>query len=398
MSWWADSWQSAIEGDIFDDTSRLRAGQNLARRARVPVEIEPGAATGRFVKGAQLVAATVSFKAIDDEGWRTFCALVAKRPAVAGAVLTGQFPPELEGQADDAKIRLQPYQGAVSSVCSCEEWDEPCQHVWALLLTLIDTIEVDPFTVLVLLGRSRKDLLDGVRSHRSGSGSASAAVAGPRGEDPGMDPALAFSRPVGPMPRPQPLPRMAGQPVELATPPPADSGITDADLVRLVSDAAQRATAHLQGTDIAGLHRSPEADLVRRAASLPRDAVRNDLDELDDLADAALLKPEVLRAKAVAWRLAGEAGLAVHDERWEPAVHEMAAGTAVLGERARSTGNIVSATLTSDRLGSGIGVQLRLSPDRRWWRFEADEQLGWVLASDGFTDPADALPDDARSS
>jgi hypothetical protein len=36
-------------------------------------------------------------------------------------------------------------------------------------------------------------------------------------------------------------------------------------------------------------------------------------------------------------------------------------------------------------------VQLRRDHRNRWWRFDADDRLGWVLASGSFADPADAL-------
>ena len=89
------------------------------------------------------------------------------------------------------------------------------------------------------------------------------------------------------------------------------------------------------------------------------------------------------RASAVAWRLAGAAGLTAHDHRWQPEPHLLDAAIDLVGPRPRVNGNIVA----------GNGMQLRLTPDHRWWRFEADDELGWVLASDGFHEPADALPD-----
>ncbi len=383
MSWWADSWRSAFEADVFDDITRQRAGRNLRRRADMTVELEPGAATARFVKGAETIATTVSFGFIADDGWATFCRLIAQRPPVAAAVLTGQLPADIEAEAAAAGIALNPTRQNVSSVCSCDEWDEPCTHVWALIEDLLDTIAVDPFTVLVLVGRNREQLVDQVRMARSGRTEPSGASTEPRGPDGGVPAADAFSRRAVSLPAARPVPRAAGQAVPLPTPPPSDSGIAEADLASLVGDAARRASALLQGTDTAGLRRSVDADLVRRAARFSEPVAPAAHAELELLASASEVSVEELRAGAVAWRLAGDDGLGVHQHRWDPEPHLLDPAVGLLGHRPRVTGNVVA----------GGGMQLRFSPDHRWWRFEANDELGWVLASDGFEDPADALPD-----
>lgn len=383
MSWWADSWRSAFEGDVFDDITKQRAGRNLRRRVETTVELEPGAATARFVKGAESVATTLSFGFVTDDGWAAFCRLVAQRPAVAAAVLTGQLPADVEADAEAAGIALSPKRQNVSSVCSCDEWDEPCTHVWALVEDLLETIAVDPFTVLVLVGRSREQLVDHVRMARSGRSESSGAGAEPRGPDGGVPASDAFGRVAAPLPAARPVPRAAGQPVGLPTPPPSDSGVAEADLISLVDDAARRATAVLQGADVAGLHRSVDADLIRRAARFSEPVSSVAHAELEHLASAAAVSVDQLRASAVAWRLAGDDGLVAHEQRWEPDPHLLEPALRLLGARPRVTGNVVA----------GNGMQLRLSPDQRWWRFEASDALGWVLASDGFADPADALPD-----
>lgn len=383
MSWWADSWRSSFEGHVFDDTTRQRPGRNLRRRVDISVELEPGAATARFSKGAETVAATLSFEAVAHKGWLELCRLVAEQPPLAAAVLTGQLPAEVEAVAAHAGVALSPDPGTVSSVCSCDEWDEPCTHVWALVEHLLETIAVDPFVVLVLLGRSREQLVDQVRLARSGGVTPQTVGAGPRGPDNGVSVSDAFDRRPGPLPSARPVPRAAGRPVSLPAPPPSDSGIDHDDLVALVEDVAGRAAAVLQGLDVAGLHRDIDADLVRRAARLAEPFSAANLHELDRLSSAAAVSVEQLRASAVAWRLAGDAGLTAHEHRWEPDGYLLEPAIDLVGPRPRVNGNIIA----------GNGMQLRLSPDHRWWRFEADDQLGWVLASDGFVDPADALPD-----
>ena len=61
----------------------------------------------------------------------------------------------------------------------------------------------------------------------------------------------------------------------------------------------------------------------------------------------------------------------------------LASGSDALGSGARVRANTVS-------LGS---TQLRVDPDVRWWRFHADDELGWVLVDGPSSDPADLVND-----
>ena len=163
--------------------------------------------------------------------------------------------------------------------------------------------------------------------------------------------------------------------------PPVDSGIDAAALQSLVADAATRAVALLADEQDAALDLDVHEDLIRRAVA----------DQGEGAADNARLaerlgwRPVAAGAASAAWRVGGRAGLRAARYYWDAPAHELdeaaRAASARRGVRTRVSRNVVS----------GAGFQLRLDRDRRWWRFAPDDELGWVLDSEGFEDPVDAL-------
>ena len=120
-----------------------------------------------------------------------------------------------------------------------------------------------------------------------------------------------------------------------------------------------------------GLELTVGADVVRRAAS----------GDIQQISAATGLDANELRAAVVAWRIAGQAGFAAHSARPDVDPTAMIAGQQALGDRARVRGNMVSLETT----------QLRLDPNGQWWRFDADEDLGWLLTDGPADKPADLM-------
>jgi hypothetical protein len=159
--------------------------------------------------------------------------------------------------------------------------------------------------------------------------------------------------------------------VPLAVDPGADAGIDTDELADLVRDAAERAWSMLAGGTDSGLQLTVGADVVRRAAS----------GNLHQIAQATGLDENELHAAVVAWRIGGLAGFTAHKGKPQVDPAAMARGQQSLGADARVRGNAVS-------LGT---TQLRLDDDGRWWRFTADDALGWLLTDGPADDPNDLL-------
>ena len=378
-TWWGSAWLDALETRALLDPNRLPRGRTYARQGRVgALEVEPGLVSA-LVTGTELYRSSLGVRRLSDGQWNDLFDLIVARASHAAALLTGELPTGLVDEALDAGIDLLPGAGDLGIDCTCPDWAEPCKHVAAICYLIADLLDDDPFSLLLLRGRGRDEVLGEVRRRRAiaAGGDPAARHEVDDRPDPGIAAAAAYRRARGALPRPRPVPRAPGRPPVYAVAPPADSGVTAADLHALVADAAARAVGLLQGTGDSGLDLDRSADLARRAAA----ALTGGRPAVEALAERVGPSAEVLEARARAWHHGGSAALAVLDERWEPGAHAMAAGRAALGDGARVRANVVSRGKH----------QLRLDRTGRWWPLAADDELGWVITGPGVSDPEEAV-------
>lgn len=392
---WGLAWIDAIESRADGDSGRLSRGRTYARQGKVhAVEVLPGRVAGR-VTGTGLepeeYTADVTVRALSETDWELLIECIVQRAAHAAALLTGALPVALLTDAAAVGVTILPGPDDLQLDCTCPDWGDPCKHVAALCYLITDLIDADPFTVLLLRGRNRSDVLDDLRRARLATapvidldaddqaGEGQLFDAGPPVEAPGVDALEHYRRSAAPLPS---LPvRSPGflrsaRPVAILHRPPIDSGVRLGALEELVIDTARRAVAVIDGERSSGLELPVEADGARRAADLASDPER-----LVDLADQLAVDASTLAGWAVAWRVGAAAGLDIARTPWRPSSEQLEPGRRALGERARTSANTVNAG----------GVQLRLDTSARWWRFGANETLGWVLEAGGFEDPVDAL-------
>lgn len=268
-AWWSTVWTSAI-GTAFAEPPELEAGARLARRSTFdPPDIAPGSMT---LRDGDWVA-HLGVQRLDDERWEAIVRAIASDPQLTAAVVTGELPVDLHGRAVALGCSLAPERRELGADCSCPDWHEPCRHVGALIVLVADLILADPWLLTMLRGRTRDQIVEAVRSLRAGrrgiGPSESADTA--RGPDPGQPAVDAFRADRAPLPPPLPPLRRAGRPVTFGAPP-MDSGVSGADLQRLVADAAERSFRLLGGVDdveeTAALLISAEEDRTRIELSL----------------------------------------------------------------------------------------------------------------------------------
>jgi hypothetical protein len=85
--------------------------------------------------------------------------------------------------------------------CSCPDWADPCKHAAAVCYLVADVLDTDPFALLLLRGRSRDEVLAGLRSRRRPSAASTAQATPPEPAlDPGIDAREAYRRPVATLP------------------------------------------------------------------------------------------------------------------------------------------------------------------------------------------------------
>src|SRR5205807_2391912 len=81
----------------------------------------------------------------------------------AAALLDGELPPEIADDAAGAGLDLLPGGGEVGPRCDCPDDADPCKHSAAACYLLADTLDADPFALFLLRGRTRDQVLAGLR-------------------------------------------------------------------------------------------------------------------------------------------------------------------------------------------------------------------------------------------
>jgi hypothetical protein len=224
-------------------------------------------------------------------------------------------------------------------------------------------MDEDPFTILLLRGRSREQALAGLRSLRGeGAGAVTAPSASAEPAiDPGVEARTLTARDgTATLPAPPTPPAQPGLPASLAVDPPAGALVRGEDLLALATDAARRAWELAHGSGDGGLGLSVEADLARLAAQhLGRSG-------FDDLAARVGTRPRTLMRAALAWHLGGRTALEVLDGPiWQPpadVVEEGRAAVAAAFGRASVRGERVT--------HHEAGLQLRYGRDELWYLLE----------------------------
>jgi uncharacterized Zn finger protein len=373
---------NALEQRARLDPNRLPRGRDYAASGAVgdlvlaPGEVRAG------VQGRKSTPYEIKIRVrrFDDNEWDRVLDAISTQLGHAAALLDGEIPPQIAGDAAAAGLDLLPGPGEVGPRCTCPDDADPCKHSAAVCYLLADALDADPFVVFLLRGRTRAEIMAGLRSRRRG-GDKQLAVAEMRPardveQDRGVDARTALRRkpsssliPTPPLP-----PTRPGHPAALPTEPPPGRRELKDDLLTLATDTARRAWELASGLDPDGrLSLDVDADLARRAdhalgtRTFSRHAERSGLDGRE------------LARRALAWRHGGPAGLELLTNEWDP-LKEVSGLTELLkaarvalrdatGQRAQQIRNRVTAGR----------MQLRLGRDLLWYPY---------LQSDGEWEPA----------
>jgi uncharacterized Zn finger protein len=385
----------ALEQRARLDPNRLPRGRDYARGGSVGhLVLAPGEVRAQ-VQGRKTVPYEVRIRVrrFADDEWDRVLETISAQLGHAAAMLDGELPPEVAADVAAAGLDLLPAAGEVGPRCTCPDDADPCKHSAAVCYLVADALDADPFAVLLLRGRTRGEVLAGLRARRrdartgstaagstaaesAAARSASAGQSGSAAPDAGVDArtALAAEPPSGPIPVPPMPPARPGHPAALPVDPPAWRGGLREDLLALAADAAARAWELAVGLDAdAGLGLDADADLARRAGralgtpAFAALAARSGVDGRD------------LARQGLAWQHGGAAGLELLRAEWDPLAD--AAGAADLLKAARAVLGDVSGTparATRNRVTAGR-LQLRLGRDLLWYPY---------VRSDGDWEPA----------
>ncbi len=400
-TWWGAAWVEALEQRARLDPNRLPRGRDYARSGAVgELTLAPGEARAQ-VQGRKTEPYEVRIRVrrFTDEEWDRVLTAISARLGHAAALLDGELPPEIAEDAAAAGLDLLPGGGEIGPRCSCPDDADPCKHSAAACYLVADALDADPFVLLLLRGRTRDQVLAGVRTRRRGSaveapaGASGRVAASPRAgagraaNDEGVDARMAFDAPVpwAEIPAPPLPPARPGQPAALPVDPPAWRAGLGGDLLELAADAAARAWEMAVGLSAdAGLGLGADADLARRAArALGTPA-------FGPMAARSGIGARELARQALAWRHGGPAGLELLHSEWEPAAEEpesadlLKAARNVLRSKTGAPDSVAGNRVTAGRL------QLRLGRDLRWYPY-ARSDGDWEPSGPPEADPAQAV-------
>jgi uncharacterized Zn finger protein len=386
LTWWGEAWVTALEQRARLDPNRLPRGRSYARGGTVgELAIGPGevraAVQGRRVRPYQV---RVRVRVLDAAEWDRVLDAIAAQIGHAAALLDGELLPEVADDVRSAGTDLLPGPGELQPRCSCPDWADPCKHAAAVCYLVAGALDADPFSLLLLRGRRRDEVLAGLRARRR---SADATMASPDrsqpAADPGVDARQAYQRSLAPLPAPPLPPQRPGQPAVLPVDPPPGAGLRPEDLVALAADAAARAFQLATGSGDGGLSLDLEADLARRAAGLLGTGRG-----LAELAAAAGMPSRELLGWAVTWQRAGRGGLDALRTTWQPAATDLVEGRAALDRLAGQD----AVRAWRNRLTCG-GLQLRLGGDGQWYRFVRSGSA-WTLDGPAAPEPSALVDND----
>jgi uncharacterized Zn finger protein len=412
-TWWGRAWVDALEQRAQLDPNRLPRGKDYARTGAVgELALAPGEARAQ-VQGRKRLPYDIRIRVrrFTDDEWGRVLDLISAQLGRAAAMLDGDLPPDIADDVAAAGLDLLPGAGEIGPRCSCPDDADPCKHAAAVCYLVADALDADPFVVLLLRGRTRGEVLAGLRLRRrgadlfratapgseaadskqadgadTGGAHADGAEADEAARDRGVDArtVLAAAPPSGPIPVPPLPPKRPGHPAALPVdPPPWRSGLRD-DLRALASDAAQRAWQLAVGLDAdAGMSLDADADLARRAErALGTPA-------FSALAERSGIDGHELARRGLAWRHGGPGGLELLHVEWDPDTD--AADAADLLKAARVALRDASGTtarLARNRITAGR-AQLRLGRDLLWYPYSWSDG-DWEPAGPPQSDPARA--------
>lgn len=411
-TWWGRAWVEALEQRARLDPNRLPRGRDYARSGAVgELILAPGEARAR-VQGRKTEPYEVRIRVrrFTDAEWDRVLTAISARLGHAAALLDGELPPQIAEDAAGAGLDLLPGGGEIGPRCSCPDDADPCKHSAAACYLVTDALDADPFVLLLLRGRTRDQVLAGVRARRRGApadaGSDSAVGSAPTPgpghpgyeasgalrpraiDDDGVDARAAFGAPMplAEIPAPPLPPARPGQPAALPVDPPAWRADLGSDLFELAADAAARAWEMAVGLSAdSGLGLSADVDLARRAGrALGTPAFVK-------LAVRSGVSARELARQALAWRHGGLVGLELLHSEWNPATEEPEAADLFRAARSalRDKNGGAETVEEGNRITTGR-LQLRLGRDLRWFPY-ARSDGDWEPSGPPEADPAQAV-------
>ena len=170
-SWWSRRFTDVLES--YGLGARMQRGRRYARTGQVvSLEVTPGIIAAQ-VQGSRRTPylVTVTLREPTEQQWKRIDDGMQATVGFVARLLGGEVPSDLEEVFSAAQVSLFPAAWEdLRSTCSCPDWENPCKHIAAVLYVFADRLDLDPWLVLALRGRSQEEVLAAFTSTSAGPG------------------------------------------------------------------------------------------------------------------------------------------------------------------------------------------------------------------------------------
>lgn len=164
QSWRAKEWVKSI-ADILDTAEQIDKSILLVQAKLISkLEITLGRASAEVVNRN----VSVDLRQFTLGQWRSVISMLSDRAIYTTSLLNGELPAGIIDVFKQGSVSLFPQRARdFSYKCDCPQKNSPCEHACAVLLSIAQALEEDPFKLLLLRGITREDLLAQLRDARS---------------------------------------------------------------------------------------------------------------------------------------------------------------------------------------------------------------------------------------
>lgn len=163
-TWWGEQWLKAL--DRIDFSNRLPRGRSYANKGMVTsIKITQNRIAAK-VKGSrpEPYDITIVVPPFFKEEKKIFIERIKNDPLVVSQLLNRQLPKELLEIAEGNNVKIFPHSWQdIKLNCSCPDWAVPCKHLAAVIYTIANEIDQNPFLVFLL---HDFDLVNELSSHK----------------------------------------------------------------------------------------------------------------------------------------------------------------------------------------------------------------------------------------
>ena len=167
QEWWVIRWLELLDSYRFK--KRLERARNYAREGHV-LSIEfSGSEVLAKVQGTEPepYQVSLSLEPFTDEDWSFILQSLSEKAIFSAQLLSGKMPDDIERVFTDNGLSVFPFRlSDVNSSCTCPDKANPCKHIGAIYYQLAERFSEDPFIIFQLRGRSKHQILEGLRNLR----------------------------------------------------------------------------------------------------------------------------------------------------------------------------------------------------------------------------------------